>query len=458
MSAETGTGAGTGAGTGTAIASQVLELVKMRAAGAEAEVDVRSGQLALTRFANSFIHQNVAEEIRSVALRVSLDGHVASARLDGPTDRGHLERLVDGTLDAARVSPVDPEWPGVAAPAAAAAVDHWDEETATASPEERAQRVAAFVAAADGLETAGAVSSQSVAITFANSAGQSLSGRATVAELDGIARTPTSDGVARRSSVSLAEIDGASAGALAARKARTAEDPTDIEPGRYAVVLEPSCVANLLTFLLNHGFGGRVVEEKRSFVRLGQPQLDPAVTIRQDIGHPQMVGLPFDAEGTPRVQLDIVRAGVPSAVLYDRRSAKAAGVPSTGNAVEGPNSFGFVAASTVITAGERSLDDLVRGLERGILVSDFWYTRVLDPRTLVVTGLTRNGVWLVEDGQIVRPLRNLRFTQSYAEALAPGAVSGVGADLSLFPEGHDAAMLVPSLNLASWNFTGGAKG
>jgi predicted Zn-dependent protease len=133
-------------------------------------------------------------------------------------------------------------------------------------------------------------------------------------------------------------------------------------------------------------------------------------------------------------------------------------VPSTGNAVEGPNSFGFVAASTVLLPGDRDLDALVGGLERGILVSDFWYTRVLDPRTLVVTGLTRNGVWLIEDGRVVRPLRNLRFTQSYAEALAPGAALGVGSDLGLFPEGHDSAQVVPSLHLASWNFTGGAKG
>ncbi|HEX8026079.1 MAG TPA: metallopeptidase TldD-related protein, partial [Candidatus Limnocylindrales bacterium] len=116
------------------------------------------------------------------------------------------------------------------------------------------------------------------------------------------------------------------------------------------------------------------------------------------------------------------------------------------------------AASTVIEPGTATPDELVRGLERGILVSDFWYTRVLDPRTLVVTGLTRNGVWLVEDGRVSRPLRNLRFTQSYAEALGPGAVVGIGSDLALFPEGHDSAMVVPSLHLASWNFTGGAKG
>ncbi|HLX34499.1 MAG TPA: metallopeptidase TldD-related protein [Candidatus Limnocylindrales bacterium] len=440
------------------VAGDVLALVRRRSADAEAEVDVRSGRLGLTRFANSFIHQNVAEDLGSVSLRLALDGRVASARLDGPSEPDRLERLVGQAFEAARVSPVDPEWPGVGGAAPAPNVDHWDEATASASAEDRARRVAEFVTAGGDLETAGALATQSITVAFATTAGQAVTGRTTIAEIDGIARTPTSDGVARQASVALADIDGQEAGERAARKAREAANPTEVEPGRYPVVLEPSCVANLLTFLQNHGFGGRVVEERRSFVRIGEPQLDASITIRQNIGHRLMVGLPFDAEGTPRQTLDVVRDGVPTAVLHDRRSASKAGVASTGNAVEGPNSFGFVAASTVLLPGDRAPSTLIEELERGILVSDFWYTRVLDPRTLVVTGLTRNGVWLVEDGRVVRPLRNLRFTQSYAEALAPGAVLGVGSDLALFPEGHDSAQLVPSLQLASWNFTGGAKG
>jgi len=359
-------------GTETDVAARVLDLVRARSGSAEAEVEVRSGQLALTRFANSFIHQNVAEDLRTVGIRVALDGHVASARLDGPTDIGHLERLVDGVLEAARIAPVDPEWPGVAEPAAAPAVDHWDEETAGASAEARAGRVAAFVAAAGGLETAGAVSTQDIHVAFANSAGQTLAGRATIATINGIARTPTSDGLGRHASIAIAEIDGREAGDRAAQKARAAADPTDLDPGRYPVVLEPSCVANIVTFLLNYGVGGRVVEEHRSFVRLGEPQLDASITLRQDVTHPRMAGLGFDVEGTPRPPLDVVRAGVPMAVLHDRRSARKAGVPSTGNAVEGPNSFGFVAGSTVLLPGERELDAMVGELERGILVSDFW--------------------------------------------------------------------------------------
>ena len=445
---------------GAGVAARVLELVRERSAAAEAEVVVRTGTSALTRFANSFIHQNVAEELGHVALRVAVDGRVAATSLDGVADGPALARLVDGAFAAAAVSPVDAGWPGLAEPAEPPVVDHWDDGTADASPDDRARAVASFVAAAGGLVTAGAISTEALHVAFGNSAGQAVTARSTVATLDAIARTPTSDGVARVSSVRFADIDAAAAGERAGAKARTAADPGDLEPGRYEVVIEPSCVANILGFLAAYGFGGRAVEEARSFVRLGETQLDPSITIREDVTHPRMAGIAFDPEGTPRVPLDLVRDGVPKAILHDRRTAATAGsgARSTGNAVLGPNPWGQVPAALVLAPGTTPLDDLVRGMARGILVSDFWYTRVLDPRTLVVTGLTRNGAWLVEDGRIVRPVRNLRFTQGYVDALAPGNVRAIGSDLSLFPGEEGDATLVPSLHLGSWNFTGGAKG
>lgn len=443
---------------GGAVVARVLGLVRERSTSADAEVVVRSGTAALTRFANSFIHQNVAEDVSHVALRVAIDGRVAATSLDGVADEAALLRLVDGAFAAAAVSPLDAAWPGVSAPAEVPAVDHWDDATATVSPDDRARGVAAFVAAAGGLVTAGALSTDAIHTVFANSAGQAASGRSTVAVLDGIARTSTSDGVARQSSVRFADIDPRAAGERAAAKARAAADPTDLEPGRYEVVVEPSCVANILGFLLSYGFGGRAVEEGRSFVRLGEPQLDRSLTIREDVAHPRMAGIAFDAEGTPRRPLDLVRDGVPRTILHDRRTAAAAGAVSTGNAVLGANPWGVVPASLVLEPGAVPDDELVRGMGRGILVSDFWYTRVLDPRTLVVTGLTRNGAWLVEDGRIVRPVRNLRFTQSYPEALAPGRILGIGSDASLLADEDAGSYLVPSLHLGSWNFTGGTKG
>jgi predicted Zn-dependent protease len=441
-----------------AVADRVVELVRSKAPDAETEVTVRGGTDALTRFANSFIHQNVAESVSHLLLRVAVDGRTAATSLDGPTDDETLGRVIDGVLEAARVRPEDPDWPGLAPRAEAPSVDHWDGATAAASPDERARCVRDFVDAAGGLEAAGACSTEAATVAFANSAGQRLSGRATIADLDGIARTPTSDGSGRLASVRIDAIDGRAVGERAAAKARGAADPTDLEPGRYEVVLEPYCVANLVQFLFVYGFNGRPLEEDRSFVKIGQRQLDETIDLRDDVTDVDQVGIPFDVEGTPRRRVDVVTAGVTKAVLHTRRTAARAGAESTGHAVEGGEQWGALPTNTVLASGDRSREALIEGVERGLLVTDLWYTRVLDPKTLVVTGLTRNGVWLVENGRIVRPVKNLRFTQSYVEAVAPGAVRGIGSDASLISGGFDGSYLVPSLHLASWNFTGGAQG
>ncbi len=256
----------------------------------------------------------------------------------------------------------------------------------------------------------------------------------------------------------MGDLDGAALGAAAAAKARSAAEPTDLEPGRYEVVLEPQCVADVLGFLLRHGFNGRAVNDGTSFVRLGRPQFDDAVTLVDDVGHPRTLGVAFDDEGTPRRRIVLVDRGVTSGVLHSRRTAARAGTESTGHSGVVYGEPGAYGSNVVLQPATGSAAELVASVRRGLLVTDFWYTRILDPRTQVVTGLTRNGVWLVEDGRIVRPVRNLRFTQSYLDALAPGNVLGVGGEAALVPGAWDGSLLVPPLHLAAWNVTGNARG
>ena len=438
------------------IAERVLERVGDRA---EAEVTVTTGTEALTRFATSFIHQNVADSVRGIHLRLAVDGRVSEGS-DNQADDASLDRLVASTLDAAALQPVDPGWPGLAPAADAPDVDHWDEATATAEPDARASRVGAFVRAAGDLESAGYCSTEGVEIAFANSAGQRLTGRATMATLDGIARTGSSDGSGRASSRRLADLDGEAVGRLAVERARSAADASDLEPGRYEVILSPDCVLDILFFLSFYGFNARAVEEGRSFARVGEAQFDGSLSLADDVNHPMAAGVGFDAEGTPKRRVDLIRQGVTAGLVHDRRTAKALGTESTGNAVAGGGSVGAIPANLVLEPGTASREELIGSVERGVLVTDFWYTRILDPRTQVVTGLTRNGVWLVEDGRIARPVTNLRFTQSFVEALGPGAVRGIGSDLTLVGGGTFGigAYAVPSLHLASWNFTGNAQG
>jgi predicted Zn-dependent protease len=442
------------------LAARVLELTRSVAGpSAQAEVTVSSTVRGLTRFARSFVHQNVVDTSERIRLRVVADGSWAAVS----TDRADAESLlstVESAVAAARVRPADPGFAGLTAPTPLAGAGNWDDATADATPDQRAAVVREFVAAAEGLETAGFVESMRVESVYANTAGQSVAGRVTGAAADGIARVPGADGVARQGSTRLGELGGAGLGRIAAAKARAGASPVDLPPGDYEVVLEPACVADILHFLLVHGFNGRPVAEGRSFVRLGEQQFDPALRIWDGPLDELSTALPYDAEGTPRQRLDLVVDGVSAAIAHDRRTASAAGATSTGHAVEGGERWGAVPDQPRVGAGTGgSSADLAARMGRGLLVSDFWYTRILDPRTVVITGLTRNGVWLIEDGEIAAPVSTLRFTQSYPNALAPGAVLGIGSDASAVPvRGPGDMVRSPSVHLAAWHITGGAAG
>jgi predicted Zn-dependent protease len=439
-----------------ALCEGVVELVGDRG---EAQVTARRGRPALTRFANSFIHQNVGEDGISVTLKVAAARRVASASTTR-VDAGGLAALVEGTLAAAALRPEDPDWPGLAPPAPVPEVDHYDPATEAASPDGRAAKVAEFVATGEGLRAAGYCDTDGGTTAFANSAGQHALGRSSRATIDGIHQTDDSAGSAHQSSCRLADIDAAAAGAAAADRARRSASPIDVEPGEYEVVLEPECVATLVEFLAFYGFNAKQVIEGQSGIRLGEAQFDPAVSIWDDAIDPGAIGVAFDADGTPKRRLDLVAGGTSTALAHDRRTARRLGTESTGHAVDGSDVWGPIPTNLFLGPGGASIDDLVAGVRRGLLVTTFNYCRILDPKTQVVTGLTRNGTFLVEDGKVGPGVRNLRFTQSFLDALAPGNVVGVGsdarfADSEFFGPG---LVHVPPLRLGAFRFTGGARG
>lgn len=458
----------------SSLARKVLDRARRAVPGAEVSAQVDRHRLSLARFANSVIHQNVAEDGTSVRLVVHHDGRTTSgsATVVSETD---LRRLVDRVAASVRIAPVDPTWPGLADAASAGHTPAVDRVTASASPRDRALVVKDFVEAVGDLEAAGYVRTSHWTGAMASSAGESVTGEAVECGLSGIARAGRADGVARAAPMRLSNLDGAALGTRAAAKARAWTDPVDLAPGHYEVVLEPTAVADLLGNLAGAAFNGRAVNERTSFVRIGEEQFDPAISILDD---PVTAGLGYDAEGTPRRRLALVEGGRTLAVTHDRRSAAEAGARSTGHAEAagfGPvarhlrlqpsdvaHEVAYEAAEVPGPAADSSVADLVTGVERGILVSDFWYTRILDPRSLAITGLTRNGVWLIEDGEITTPVTNFRFTQSYARALAPGNVRAVGTTASAIPGDTytttSPRWTCPALHLASWNFTGGASG
>ena len=463
-----------------ALAGRVVELVR-RLAGPETQAEVVAAHAAeaLTRFANSAIHQNVADATTTVRLRLHLDGRTASGSTTR-TDSDGLQALVERTIAAARLSPPDAAWPGLTPPSPLHPFEELDEATAQATPEERAARVRDFVAAAGGLETAGYCRTNYASAAFANTAGQAVEGRFAEAAMDGIARTGGADGVARLASGRLAELDGAALGARAAAKARAAGRPIELPPGRYEVILEPDAVADMLGNMAAFGFNGKSFAQRQSFAELGAQQFDSSVTlVDEPIGGPGAPApdLPFDTEGTPRATLALVEEGFTVGVTHDRSSAAEVGAVSTGHASPSSRGWGpygthlrLVPSSGVPSSGPATAPEqtgptaessraLVAGLERGLLITDFWYTRVLDQKSLVITGLTRNGVWLVENGEVTAAVSNMRFTQSYPQALGPGAVRAIGSQAVMLPDRWSGVRFTaPAVHLASWNLTGNASG
>ncbi len=438
--------------------------------GAEANVRAARTRHGLTRFANSAIHQHVGEDTTTVALTLAVDGRTSTASTT-TVDEASLRALVERTVASARLQPVDAGWPGAASPVSATEVDGQDRADSPASgdpgeagqhatePEARARLVADFVAAGRELEAAGYVDTEADEVAFASTAGRRVAGASTRATVDGIHQTATSAGSAHQTSRHLAELDARAVGAVAAARARRPAELADLDPGPLPVVLCPEAVATLLTFLAFYGFNAKSHLDGSSFVRLREAQLDEDLAVLAGPTDPRAVGLGFDAEGTPRRRYPLIEAGVTRSLAHDRRTAKRADASTTGNAVPGGEAFGALPLNVVLPGGTTPASELVAGLERGLLVTAFHYCRVLDPKTLAVSGLTRNGTFLVEDGEVAGAVGNLRFTQSFVDAFAPGRLVAVGDDDRYAAGEFGPGMIIcPSLSLARWNFTGGVRG
>lgn len=435
------------------VAGQVLEHVADRA---EAEVVVTGGNSALTRFANSFIHQNVAEDGYEVALRVAVGGRVNAANT---TSLEHLSDFVDNTIATAALQRVDEGWPGLTEPTDVVDPHHFDAATESATPDARAEQVSDFVAAAPDLKAAGFCETLGHDVAFVNTAGHRAFGRYTRATIDGIHQADGSAGSGHATSQRLSDLSGAGVGAIAADRARRGLDAVDIKPGQYEVILAPEAVGTIAMFLAYYGFNGKHHAEGQSFVELGEKQFDAAIDLYDDATDPRALGVGFDAEGTPRHRMALVSGGVSKGIAHDRRTARKAGTAPTGHGDPGSEVWGPLPSHVFLEPGTESVEEMVAAIGRGLYVATFNYCRVLDPKALTVTGLTRNGTFMIENGKITGAVTNMRFTQSFVEALAQGRVHAIGNDARFADSEFGPGMMhVPSLHLEGWNFTGGAAG
>src|SRR4051795_13193085 len=423
----------------------------------EAEALVTSEDSALTRFANSEIHQNVAETNVAINLRVVVGKRVGVASTSR-TDPEGLRRLADQAVAIARVVEELDDWGGLPRPTEIRPTPAaYSPMTAAATPEFRAEAARAVIGAADdaGVIAYGSFSTGLESMAVANSHGARASGTRTTSSLITVSMGPGGGtGYAEAAAVDASTIDPAALGREAAGKARATADAVSVEPGDYPVVLEEYAVVDLLDMLGYLGFSALAVQEERSFAEPGRRIGSDLVTIVDDGYDPAGLPLPLDFEVGAKQRVSLVEAGVCRSVVYDAQTAARAGVASTGHGLPAPNPWGPFPLNMVMAPGTASREDLIAGLDRGLLVTRFHYTNPVHPKLAIVTGMTRDGTFLVEGGRIVGPVRNLRFTQSYLDALA--GVAAVGRERKAL-KGFLGGAVVPAVRIEGWTFTGGTE-
>lgn len=420
----------------------------------EATLFYESG--GLTRFADSVIHQHTERSDAQIKVRVVV-GKRSAAVGTNRLDAGSIREAGRRALEMAQLSPPDDIFPGLPGNSGSSLVpasleeQRFDEATAGATPAWRAEQVSEVIQAAGDRPAAGFFSTTAEEVALANTNGIRRHSSFTVASFTGMIRS--GDGTAHHECSATRAIDiplVALAEDLAARADR-ARGPGDIEPGTYPVVLMPLAVGEMVEYLSYMGFGAKALLDRESFLvdRMGKQAASPLVTIVDDVAHPASMGPAFDWEGVWRQRVPIIDAGTANHPVYDTRTAAEAGTTTTGHA-SGSQEYGPFPANLVVVPGEASDDDLVAGIERGLLVRRFWYVNIVNQRETVLTGMTRDGVFLIEDGAVTRPVHNLRFTQSVVDALE--GCSGVGADLVCLSPGFG-SFLAPALRLDAFNFT-----
>lgn len=431
---------------------RVLSLCEQALAACAADevmVHLAVGNSALTRFADNHIHQNVAEETGHLSVRAFVgarSGIATTSDLSGSGIRDAAQRA----LALARVAEADPEYLPLPPPVPIEHLSVSVPATAACGPTQRAEAVRTIIAVA---REAGQIASGAFAVgagwrAVATSAGVRACEQTTSASLRTVIMARDSSGFASATSRDVRDIDPLALGRTASAKAAASAQPVTVEPGQWDVILEPEAVGTIVDLTARLTFGALAFQEGRSAIcgKLGQQVCGDNITLWDDASDPRALAPSFDYEGMPTRKVQLIVRGVASGLVHDTRTAARAGVRTTGHAT-GPGGWGPMPAALFLHPGSATLEEMIASTQRGLLVTRFHYTNVLSPRQTVLTGMTRDGTFLIEDGRIVGGVRNLRFTENILEAL--GRVELVGAEGKLA-----SGAWVPALKIRQFAFTG----
>jgi predicted Zn-dependent protease len=418
----------------------------------ETEASITGVSYSLTRFANNAIHQNVAEEDINISVRAITDHRTARATTN-KFDDDSVRQVCDRALALASLQPPDPELLPLPGPQTYQPVERHDPETAGLSPITRAEMVRKVVERAekDHLTAAGIFSSGSTVQALYNSRGLSAYHAESVSEFSVTMLADSGSGWAKRTGPRWQELEMAGAADLAARKAIQSREPRELAPGKYTVVLEPAAVLDLFGFMLLD-FGGLAIREQRSCLtgRVNERVFGENIQITDDVYHPRQSGVPFDGEGIPRQAVRLVENGVVKNLVYSRRTAKDAGAKPTGHGFPLPNEYGEAPLNIVMAGEAHTQEELIRSTSEGLLVTRLWYIREVDPYKKILTGMTRDGTFWIENGQLKYGVKNFRFNQSLIEMLTQVELMGHPKRAA----GEESIeMIVPPMKVRDFNFS-----
>jgi len=447
-------------------AAAIFERIRKHSTADEVEVLFSGGKSALTRFANNTIHQNVAEENYLVSVRTVFGGRTARATTNKLDDES-LQRVVQSSERLAKVQHPDPDLLpcGAGAPAREGPPSRHFAETAAVSPQQRAETVKkiASIAEKHELTTAGIVSSAESVEGVFNSRGLANWHTQTSSEISITMLAADSSGWQKANSPNVANLDAVALAETAARKAVESARPREIPSGKYTVILEPAAVLDIVGFMF-FDFGGLSILDQRSFLnnRVGARLFGENVNIWDDAAHPLQSGAPFDGEGVRRQKVHMVENGVVKRLVYARASAekmersehknKVGPIEPTGHGFPLPNEMGEAPMNIVFgtTPKPISVEQMIASTGRGVLVTRLWYIREVDPYEKILTGMTRDGTFYVEDGKIRHGVRNFRFNQSLIQMLS--SVEAMGTPVRASGE-ESFDMVVPAMKVMDFNFT-----
>jgi predicted Zn-dependent protease len=433
------------------IVDTVLRLAKSIGV-AETEVHVDETISALTRFANNAIHQNVAEHAVNVSVRTQVDLRTARATTNR-IDEDSLRAAIEASLSLAHSQPKNPHLLPLPGKQRYRGVDRFINKTAALTPEDRARAVrrACDLAVKKGQTVAGIFSNAQTQNAMGNSRGLFAAYRDTHAVFSITMQEGSAASWAKENAADVGDIDPQRLAELASEKARRATDARELAPGRYTVILEPAAVLDLVGFLF-YDFASTALQDKRSCLneRMGKQVFGKNISIVDDVYHPLQLGAPYDGEGMPRQRVLLVDRGVPKNLVYSRASAKIAKKRPTGHGFMLPNEYGEAPMNLVFSGGNASLEEMIASTERGLLVTRLWYIREVDPYEKIMTGMTRDGLFLVEKGRVTSAARNFRFNQSILEMLRNVEMLGPAVRAT----GEEAfEMVVPAMKIRDFHFS-----